>query len=107
MRFEYFLTLLKHARMIVGNSSAGIREAPVYGVPTINVGTRQAGRANLPSIVNVPDDYEAIYNAICNPPPAIKTQTFGRGDSARRFLEVLDKPEFWKTRTIKLWAEPD
>jgi LacI family repressor for deo operon, udp, cdd, tsx, nupC, and nupG len=47
MRFEYFLTLLRHADCIMGNSSAGIREAPVYGVPSINIGTRQQGRASL------------------------------------------------------------
>jgi UDP-N-acetylglucosamine 2-epimerase (hydrolysing) len=44
MRFESFLTLMKHADAIVGNSSAGIREAPVYGVPTINIGSRQLNR---------------------------------------------------------------
>ena len=48
MRFEYFLTLLKNALAIVGNSSAGIREAPVYGVPVVNIGTRQMNRFNYP-----------------------------------------------------------
>ena len=41
LRFEYFLTLLKHSEYIIGNSSAAIREAPFYGIPTINIGTRQ------------------------------------------------------------------
>ncbi len=40
MRFEYFLTLLKNSNFIIGNSSAGLREAPVYGVPTINIVNR-------------------------------------------------------------------
>ena len=31
MRFEYFLTLLKNAELIIGNSSSGVREAPYYG----------------------------------------------------------------------------
>ena len=44
LRFEYFLTLLKNAQIIVGNSSAGIREAPVYGIPVINIGSRQNRR---------------------------------------------------------------
>ena len=45
LRFEYFLTLLKNAQFIIGNSSAGIREAPYYNVPIINIGTRQKNRA--------------------------------------------------------------
>ena len=104
MRFEYFLTLLKNGKMIVGNSSAGIREAPVYGVPTINIGTRQAGRAELLSVVNVPDNYDLISQAISNPPPAVKSLDFGRGDSARQFVKIISSESFWKTpRQKKFW----
>src|SRR5207253_3046033 len=56
MRFEYFLTLLKHAQALVGNSSSGVREAPVYGVPSVNIGTRQLNRYSYPSIVDVPEE---------------------------------------------------
>lgn len=104
MRFEYFLTLLKNARMILGNSSAGVREAPVYGVPTINVGTRQDGRANLPSIVNVPDDWMEISHAINSPPPRVSTRVFGSGDSARQFVSILSDKGFWDTpRQKQFW----
>ena len=41
MRFEYYLSLLKNSNFIVGNSSSGIMEAPYYGVPTIDLGSRQ------------------------------------------------------------------
>ena len=41
LRFEYFLTLLKNADFIIGNSSAGVREAPYYGIRTIDIGSRQ------------------------------------------------------------------
>ena len=37
IRFEYYLTLLKNSRFIIGNSSSGIIEAPYYGVSTINL----------------------------------------------------------------------
>ena len=47
MRFEYFLKTLMEASLIMGNSSAGFYEAPVFGVPTINVGLRQKNRAKL------------------------------------------------------------
>ena len=45
MRFEYYLTLLKNCRFIVGNSSSGIIEAPYFGVPSINLGNRQKNRS--------------------------------------------------------------
>ena len=40
MRLTYFLTLLKNSDFLIGNSSAGIREAPFYGVYSINIGSR-------------------------------------------------------------------
>ena len=52
LRFEYFLRLLKESQFIIGNSSAGIREAPYYDVPTVNIGTRQNNRAQLDTIYN-------------------------------------------------------
>jgi UDP-N-acetylglucosamine 2-epimerase (hydrolysing) len=46
MRFSYFSQLLRHASLMVGNSSAGVREAPFLGVPSIDIGTRQNERAS-------------------------------------------------------------
>jgi UDP-hydrolysing UDP-N-acetyl-D-glucosamine 2-epimerase len=48
---ENFLHILSTARVIVGNSSAGIYEAPALGVPTINIGNRQGGRLLADSII--------------------------------------------------------
>ena len=53
MRFEYYLSLLKNSNFIVGNSSSGIMEAPYYGVPTIDLGSRQKNRAKINSIFSV------------------------------------------------------
>ena len=52
IRFEFYLTLLKNSNFIIGNSSSGIIEAPYYGIPTINIGSRQHNRAKLSSIIN-------------------------------------------------------
>ena len=81
LRFEHFLTLLKHARALVGNSSAGIREAPAYCVPTINLGSRQRGRFDYPSIVNVAESRESVLAALAAPP---RTQTPSRHFGGRR-----------------------
>jgi len=64
LRFEYFLVLLKNADFMIGNSSAGVREAPYYAVPTINVGTRQHNRVSYESIINVGYESQEILNAI-------------------------------------------
>ena len=102
MRFEYFLTLLKNAGAIVGNSSAGIREAPVYGVPTVNIGTRQMNRFKYPSILNVPEKREVILDALNNlPTPVTPSLHFGRGESASLFMVHLRNPKLWHTARQK------
>lgn len=106
MRFEFFLVLLRHALAIVGNSSAGIREAPVYGVPTINIGTRQFNRFTHGSILNVPDDSAAIIEALCElPPPTPPSNHFGEGRSAELFMETLRDASLWRTPRQKQFRD--
>jgi UDP-N-acetylglucosamine 2-epimerase (hydrolysing) len=91
MRFEYFLTLLKHADLIVGNSSCGIMEAPYYGVPAINVGSRQEGRGLDYGNYAINCDADQVVEAIgrCKRmTPAVPIQT----NSAKRFLDVISTP---------------
>ena len=52
IRLEHFLVILKNSKFIIGNSSAGIREAPYYNVPIINIGSRQKNRAMQSEIIN-------------------------------------------------------
>ena len=47
-----FLALLKGARAVVGNSSAGLIEAAVCGTPAVNIGPRQGGRETPPTVVS-------------------------------------------------------
>jgi UDP-N-acetylglucosamine 2-epimerase (hydrolysing) len=106
LRFEYFLTLLKHARVIAGNSSAGIREAPVYGTPTINIGNRQLNRFRHVSILDVPPERQAILDALARlPRPLAPSLHFGRGGSARRFMRHLRAPAFWRTPRQKQFQD--
>ena len=99
MRFEYFLTLLKNARYMLGNSSAGIREAPYYKVPSINVGTRQNRRASGRSIFNATYDKHDILDKIAQAKkfkPTAYDVDFGRGNSAELFIQALSGERFWK-----------
>lgn len=100
MRFEYFLTLLKYADFIIGNSSSGIREAPVYGIYTINIGSRQKHRFHYKSIINVDCKKPAIVKAINKmyTLPSLKAHTyFGDGKSTQRFISALENESFWLT----------
>jgi UDP-N-acetylglucosamine 2-epimerase (non-hydrolysing)/GDP/UDP-N,N'-diacetylbacillosamine 2-epimerase (hydrolysing) len=56
--------LLRHAAVVVGNSSSGLYEAPSFGVPTVNVGDRQRGRLRASSVIDVPVDRAAIRAGI-------------------------------------------
>lgn len=108
LRFEYFLKLLKEAEFIIGNSSAGIREAPYYNTPTINIGTRQNNRAKHPSISNVGFDKSLIFEAInsIKKNNQLKSFTnFGEGTSANQFLELLKLDEFWQTDCQKQFQD--
>ena len=49
---------------MIGNSSAGIREAASFGVPVVNVGNRQEGRERNSNVIDVPCEYQAIFDAI-------------------------------------------
>ncbi|WP_339916377.1 UDP-N-acetylglucosamine 2-epimerase [Yeosuana marina] len=104
VRFEYFLTLLKHSEFIIGNSSAGVREAPYYGIPTINVGTRQNNRVFSKAIINCDYTSLEILNSIeqiKNISFSKETNNFGNGNSAEEFLKVLQSDSLWKTNHQK------
>nr|WP_154894890.1 UDP-N-acetylglucosamine 2-epimerase [Paenibacillus xylanexedens] len=111
IRFEYFLTLLKNAKFIIGNSSAGIREAGIYGTPTIDVGNRQHGRyvyGQDRMIQHVEEKHESILEAICSVPEhgvAKSSNFFGSGDSSERFMEILKSSAIWNTYIQKRFLD--
>ncbi len=59
-----YLSLMKYAQFVLGNSSSGIIEAPVFKIPTVNIGDRQRGRLQLESIINCEPETENIIAAI-------------------------------------------
>lgn len=103
MRFEFFLTLLKNSLFIVGNSSAGIREAGYYGVPTINIGSRQEGRHTSSLIMNIPAQRETISHAFEEVLTfeRLPISGFGEGNSAELFFEILTSEHFWPIKLKK------
>lgn len=109
IRFEFFIELLKNTKFILGNSSVGIHESPVLGIPTINVGTRQNRRFNSESIFNVSHNEEEITELIqkVSNHRFEPSNHFGKGDSAKRFIEVLSKKDIWHTNKQKEFVDFD
>lgn len=109
LRFEFFLTLLKNSKFIIGNSSAGVREAEVYGVPAVNIGGRQKNRTRSKNVINVSNNKKEILKAIGE---AEETRFspisyFGDGDSCQRFYEVITSVEIWDTSVQKQFSDLD
>ena len=107
IRFENFLTLIKYSEYMIGNSSAGVREAPFYGLPSIDIGSRQANRATASSIINVPEDKEQIISRIEKSKEIEHeaTQEFGEGNSCELFYEKLRDKELWNIPKQKRFVD--
>lgn len=107
IRFEYFLTLLKNASSIIGNSSAGVREAPFYGKPTVNIGSRQNNRSNSDSIINVNENSDLIIDAIesCHGLTFDSNNEFGDGCSHQLFFNALKSESTWNINKQKVFMD--
>lgn len=98
MRFNYFSELMKGASVIIGNSSAGVREAPFLGVPSLDIGTRQMNRALSSSVSNlsafdVPGILHWIEQSWDLRWPSC--DAFGGGLASEAFSKVLLDESFW------------
>lgn len=111
LRFEYFLTLLKNSDFIIGNSSAGIRESGIYGVPAIDIGTRQSGRYSTSSVKNIQhisENHVEVVNALANAESFREASfIFGDGNSTDKFMEIVNSEEFWNIKIQKKFVDYD
>ena len=109
IRFVFFLSLLRHSEFIIGNSSSGIMEAPYYGVPTVDIGSRQKNRAKLQSIYHCANEKETILDgidwALSYKGEEIEKHYFGEGKSDVTFLQLLDSGCIWKISHQKQFQE--
>tara|TARA_B100000945_G_scaffold48617_2_gene34390 strand:+ start:2032 stop:3159 length:1128 start_codon:yes stop_codon:yes gene_type:complete len=104
IRFEYFLTILKNSDFIIGNSSAGIREAPYYSIYSINLGSRQHKRDMNTMIINADFEKKEILQAMNKATEKTNKKSirnFGRGNSSELFLKTLLDDNLWKTNNQK------
>ncbi|MDB2462807.1 UDP-N-acetylglucosamine 2-epimerase [Algibacter sp.] len=99
-----FLRLLINSKCLIGNSSVGIRECAFLGVPVVNIGTRQNGRARGENVLDVSYENEAILKGIKNrleKAEKIKqSDIYGVGDSGVKIAEILAKIKLRFHKTI-------
>ncbi|MFZ2904621.1 MAG: UDP-N-acetylglucosamine 2-epimerase [Cyclobacteriaceae bacterium] len=92
MEPDDFLRLLINAKGLIGNSSVGIRECSFLGVPVINVGTRQSGRARGKNVLDVGYDHlsiSAAMKSILITPRPMQDKTYGGGTAGKKIAELL------------------
>lgn len=111
MRFEYFLTLLRNSSCIVGNSSSGIREACIYGIPAIDIGNRQKGRykpSEFPHIIHI-EEPDLLPQAIKQAHDLHLTPAsyFGNGKSDLQFRDILLGNDIWLSNIQKQFMDID
>ena len=110
MRFNYFSELMKHTAIFIGNSSAGVREAPFLGIPSIDIGTRQTNRAIADSVSFAKaSDKIKIINLVNENWNKRFTQdsAYGFGNASRRFVEILENDSFWKCSMQKYFTDSE
>lgn len=91
-----YAAMLGIADGMLGNSSSGIIEAPVFALPVVNVGDRQKGRLRGNNVLDVPVDENAIHAALVRAlDPDFRgslnrtESPYGDGQSAPRIIDVL------------------
>jgi UDP-N-acetylglucosamine 2-epimerase (hydrolysing) len=108
MRFSNFSELMKNAACIVGNSSAGVREAPFLSIPSLDVGTRQNARAQSVSITSVrAEDRDGILGFLERDwgKRYPTNGDFGHGSASERFVEIMRQDAFWQAKLQKAFVD--
>lgn len=92
-----FLMLMQQSAYLVGNSSAGLLEAPSYGIPAVNVGRRQLGRVRGVNVIDVEPTSDAIVKGIQTAlDPSFRTSCkeatnpYGDGKASPRIVDALE-----------------
>ena len=105
------LTLMKNANFMIGNSSSGVMEAPYYGLPVINVGSRQRNRAKIKCVKNCNFSKKVLIRQINlykkKKIKFKKIKFFGSGNSEKKFVKILTKKnsEIWTSSNQKYFNE--
>lgn len=86
-----YLSMIKEAFAMVGNSSSGIVEAPFLGKPAINVGNRQKGRHLCANVISADNDIKSLSTALKHLDgfnPSLD-YFYGDGETSKRIVEHI------------------
>lgn len=98
---QRYLSAVKSAAAVIGNSSSGVIEVPSFHVPTVNIGVRQQGRLAAKSVLHalpnrnsiveaiekaVHGSYKSLHEIIINP--------YGQGDASGQVIKMLKAIDF-------------
>jgi UDP-hydrolysing UDP-N-acetyl-D-glucosamine 2-epimerase len=89
---EIFYKVVVNSACMVGSSSVGIRETSYLGVPSVTIGTRQAGRERGPNVIDAGYDRKEILSAIrrqLDHGPYSSSQLYGDGRAGQRMASIL------------------
>lgn len=97
LKRQDYLALLKHTKVLVGNSSSGLLEAPTFKTPAVNIGRRQQGREQGINVIEADFDstliVEAVQKAMSEPfvtdVKANCVNPYGDGRSSERILDII------------------
>lgn len=109
LKREDYLGLMKHSACIIGNSSSGLIEAPIFKVPAVNIGRRQTQRVRGNNVIDVGFETAAIVQAIKKAiSPEFRafltancTSPYGDGHSSNRILKVLSETSINEDLVVK------
>ncbi|WP_286233289.1 UDP-N-acetylglucosamine 2-epimerase [Thalassotalea sediminis] len=98
-----FLSAMKHAVALVGNSSSGIIETPSFNIPTVNIGDRQKGRLASKSVIHCKtsklDITAALQKAVSNEfnaSIASEPNPYGNGEASEKIVKTLIERDILK-----------
>ena len=89
---EIYVKVMDMCACMVGNSSSAIREGAIIGVPAVNIGTRQQGRARGNNVIDVEYDRKAIFEAVkiqFKKGKYAPSHIYGDGKAGKRIAKIL------------------
>ena len=94
--------------LLIGNSSSGFIESPIFQLPVVNIGDRNKGRESAENVIDVPYQYneikKAINKALSNEFKAFCQKVknpYGDGQASNKIVKILEELRIEKRLLIK------
>ncbi|MFX1256305.1 MAG: UDP-N-acetylglucosamine 2-epimerase [Promethearchaeota archaeon] len=103
-----YLSLLKNVDLLIGNTSTGLIESPIFKLPVVNIGNRNKGRECAENVIDVPHDFNQIRDAIIkglseefkNSCQNVKNP-YGDGNASDKIVKILEEVKIDKNLLVK------